>query len=305
MRGSSFGSEGESVPSFIRNSLEPDQHRLDVGFRCVIDDPAVFAPICEAPAAIPASASAPEPGQSASGNDGSATNPEPFDFSKTGIYNSYCANKNAKLGGGTITWDFSPLWAYDKAFCSPGILSIAPNYPPNFKEEYLEGDALSKIKFAFSGTEGASFTLKLYYHCAIPNLITLAPQGMAAICSSGYTLQANGTCVYAGLSSQPASVACPDGYSYNPATHCCTQNPPQAGNLSNQYPTCGPGYIFDHKQNVCFKQPQAVQLSVPDSSATFNYKLGTCEELPSTDKPSQPQPTPVGCIPDPATGACP
>ena len=309
VRGSSFGSEGELVHSFIRNSLEPDQHRLDVGFRCVIEDPAVFAPICEAPAAIPASASStPLPGESASGNSGSSTNPDPFDFSNTGIYNSYCGNKKAKLGGGTISLDFSPLWAYDKAFCQAGILSISPISPPNFKDEYLEGDALSKIKFAFSGTEGASFALILKYHCALEKSIALAPQGMAATCAVGYTHQSNGTCQYTGLNGQPASIACPGGYSYNSETQCCTQNPPQAGSQTNQYPTCGPGYIFDPLQNVCYKPPQVIQLSIPDSSANFQYKLGTCEESPNTDKPSQPQqpePTPVGCIPDPATGACP
>jgi hypothetical protein len=126
---------------------------------------------------------------------------------------------------------------------------------------------------------------------------------VAAICSSGYTLHANGTCVYAGLSSQPASVACPGGYSYNSETQCCTQNPPQAGSQTNQYSTCGPGYIFDPLQTVCYKPPQVFQLSIPDSSATFQHKLGTCEESPNTDKPSQPQPTPTFC--DPATGACP
>jgi formylglycine-generating enzyme required for sulfatase activity len=305
VRGSSFDSKLEGVFSALRSSLKPDQTKIDVGFRCVVENPAVFAPICEAPATNPVSASvSPQPGQSVSGNDGSIPNPEPLDLSKIGKFNSYCANKAAKLGGGTLTEDITPWLDYVHLNCNAGILSLTKDLPPSFKWwDVSAGGGPPIYKYAISGPQGASFEQTYSFLICEPKTITSSPQGVAAVCSSGYTLHANGTCVYTGLSSQPASLACPGGYSYNSETQCCTQNPPQAGSQTSQYPACGPGYIFDPLQSVCYKPPQVIQPSIPDSSATFQHKLGTCEEPPSTDKPSQPQPTPTFC--DPATGACP
>ena len=305
VRGSSFDTGPETVFSAQRSSLEPDQFRMDVGFRCVVENPAVFAPICEAPAAIPASASSTAlPGQSASGNSVSSTNPEPLDLSKIGKFNSYCANKAAKLGGGTLSEDITPFYDFVKANCGGGSMLLSAKLPPSIKWD-LVGGPMPIFKFAISGPQGASFERKYDFRCDFPKTITSSPQGVAATCAAGYMLQANGSCIYSGTSGKPASIACPGGYSYNSQTQCCTQNPPQAGTQPNQYPACGPGYVFDPLQNLCYIPPQVIQLSIPDSSATFQYKLGTCEESPDTDKPSQPQqPEPTPCVIDPFTGAC-
>ena len=295
VRGSSFDTKSDLVFSAKRSSLEPDQYKMDVGFRCVVDNPAVFAPICEAPAVLPASASAPQPGQSASGNsgnEGSMPNLETFDYSVIDKFNSYCANKAAKLGGGTLTSDYRPIFTYAKANCYNWFITIAWDPPKNIKWSIPPQDPDTQ-KIAYFGPEGATLETKYSFHCFDdPKTITSPPQGVAVTCAVGYSLQANGTCIYTGTSGQPANITCPGGYSFNSETQCCTQNPPKAGIQSNQYPACGPGNVFDLKQNVCYKPPQAVQFSVPDSSATFKYKLGTCEEPPSTNKPSQPQPTP-------------
>jgi hypothetical protein len=176
------------------------------------------------------------------------------------------------------------------------------NVPQSFAVSLLDGPIM-KSKYAYSGPQGALFERKYFFTCEKPKTVTSPAQGVAAACAAGYILQVSGVCHYGGTKDQQASVSCPGGYSYNSETQCCTQNPPLAGNQTNQYPVCGPGYIFDPKQNACFIPPQVFQFSIPDTSVTFKYKLGTCEEPPSTDKPSQPQPTPTFC--DPATGACP
>ena len=128
VRGSSFDTGLDSVFSAQRSSLEPDRYKTDVGFRCVIEDPTVFAPVCEAPATIPASASTPEPGQSASGNDGSSSESVTFDVSTLTMKNAfYCANQPANLGGANITYDGTQLYA----LCKPPIGFYGASPLPN------------------------------------------------------------------------------------------------------------------------------------------------------------------------------
>ena len=303
VRGSSFDTNGESVLSYTRSSLEPDQSKIDVGFRCVIDDPTVFAPICEAPAAISASVNTPESGQSASGTSGSSSNIVTMDMSTVPVNNSpWCADKSAKLGGATVTWDTDMIFNLFLSNCPGGgwYLTQAP-ISGSLKGQWIFSPT---NKLIMSGPEGASFKFILATgKCGLNPLPAPSIQGVSAVCPQGYTLQSNGTCQYIGTSGQPASVTCPGGYSYNEQTQCCTQNPPQAGNQTNQYPVCGPGNIFDPQKQVCYKPGSSKSIFVP-STMIHQFKLGTCEEPKDSDKPSQPQqPTPPFC--DPATGACP
>lgn len=47
VRGSSFGSGADESLSAHRFSVKPVDHREDLGFRCVVEDPAYFAPYCQ------------------------------------------------------------------------------------------------------------------------------------------------------------------------------------------------------------------------------------------------------------------
>lgn len=304
VRGSSFDTKPDSVFSAQRSSLEPDQYKMDVGFRCVVDDPEVFAPICEAPAAIPASANAPEPGQSASGIAGSSSNIVTMDMSTIPVDNSrWCADKSAKLGGATVTWDTDMIFNLFLGNCPGGgwYLTQAP-ISGSLKGQWIFSPT---NKLIMSGPEGAPFKFILGTGtCGMSKMPALSIQGVSAFCPQGYSLQSNGTCQYKGTSGQLASVTCPGGYSYNSETQCCTQNPPQAGNQPNQYPACGPGNIFDPQKKVCYKPGSSKSIFVP-STITHQFKLGTCVEPKDTDKPSQPQqPEPTPCVIDPFTGAC-
>lgn len=314
VRGSSFDTKGESVLSYLRSSLEPDQSKIDVGFRCVIEDPTVFAPICEAPVVIPIETNVPEPGQSSSNGGDSSAEYFSFDLSTISVKNSsFCANKSAKLGGGTfLVDDYSNLdWFYNSNCNLKDTYAFIYAIDPNIKWAGTGPGSgfINQAPFwghGFYGPEGAKYTFTIDFPACD---VKLSPpptlNSVSAVCVKGYTLQSNGTCQYAGSVNQPASMSCPGGYSYNSETQCCTQNPPQAGSQPNQYPACGPGSIFDPQQKVCYKPGSNTSKFIP-TSITYQFKLGTCDEPKpkDTDKPpSQPQPTPTFC--DPATGACP
>lgn len=49
VRSSSYESNIDQAISTVRNSEDPQSHRSDLGFRCVVDDPILFAPFCEYP----------------------------------------------------------------------------------------------------------------------------------------------------------------------------------------------------------------------------------------------------------------
>jgi hypothetical protein len=329
VRGSSFGSGGELVPSYVRNLLEPDQHRLDLGFRCVIEDSMVFAPICEAPAQIIADGSTPpETGTPISVPDiDPAASLGLVDFSQISLQsNSFCANKSANLGGATLKVDFTSFEQYLFSNCDGW------GYSPDFHlPSYIEGKTIETVsmipyvaKAIYDGPEGKQLSFDVSVLCigfnkqqgfktiqylfnGMNSSVKIQfgpPPDAPAACKAGFKLQSDGTCLYTKTNSQPASVSCPGGYSYNMQTQCCTQNPPQSSNQSSQYPACGSGSIFDPQKNVCYK-PDGKVYSFPSEDFSYPFKLGTCDEPKpkDSDKPSQSQPTPTFC--DPATGACP
>lgn len=49
VRSSSYSSDADQVTVMIRNAEDPQSHRPDLGFRCVVDDPMYFAPFCASP----------------------------------------------------------------------------------------------------------------------------------------------------------------------------------------------------------------------------------------------------------------
>jgi hypothetical protein len=214
--------------------------------------------------------------------------------------NPYCANKTAKLGAATVTWDTDMILNLFIKNCPGGgwYLTQAPTSGA-LKAQWLFGPN----KLIMSGPEGAPFKFVLGTGvCKFNQIPAPSVQGISAVCPAGYTLQSNGTCLYTGTSAKPASVSCPAGYSYNSRTQCCTQNPLQAGTQPNQYPACGPGNIYDPQKKVCYKPSSSTSTFVP-SIVTYQYKLGTCDEpkLKDSDKPSQPQqPEPTPSCTDPA-----
>jgi hypothetical protein len=49
VRSSAFNSGGNQTPAYSRFFSNPGDHRANLGFRCVVDDPTYFAPFCDYP----------------------------------------------------------------------------------------------------------------------------------------------------------------------------------------------------------------------------------------------------------------
>ena len=66
VRGSTFRSGTDQIPSALRFFQTPTEYRTDLGFRCVVESPAFYAPFCELPAfrdpRIPPPETCPPPG---------------------------------------------------------------------------------------------------------------------------------------------------------------------------------------------------------------------------------------------------
>ena len=94
VRGSGFETELSETASALRHFLAPEQNRSDLGFRCVVDDPYQYAPLCEILAYVPPEQS----GDSRTGPGGSASCivPQP----ELNVI-TYC---NKGLRGNNISW---------------------------------------------------------------------------------------------------------------------------------------------------------------------------------------------------------
>lgn len=304
IRGSSFETDADSLQTFQRTALSPRQSRMDLGFRCVIDDPAIFAPMCSVPAQIAANTSlTPQAGQSVSGSSMNSTMGGAIDLDKNYPMqsSSYCIDANADLGGATVKLDNGQLWKTIGANCG-----LPTTIVWDWGSKGPGGASINggMVEYYFSRPEGLPLSLKVGLICPPKQPPAQTPVGVPASCALGYTLQANGLCLYTGTSNQAGSVACPAGYSYSQQSQCCTINPAQTGNAPSQYPACGPGNLFDSMQNVCYKPSNAKSTPV-QSIKNLTFHLGVCQDKKpnDTDKPQQPPP-PTPCVIDPATGAC-
>ena len=112
VRSSGYDSKPEQVAITNRNSEDPQNHRANLGFRCVVDEPTYFAPLCESPLVY---------GQNVSGGTaqevGTSTCPS-LDL----VQVKYC---NGKFPATNVTVNGSP----DPTIDSEGCISI--DNPPN------------------------------------------------------------------------------------------------------------------------------------------------------------------------------
>ena len=308
IRGSSFETALDSLQSFQRTALSPRQSRIDLGFRCVIDDPTIFAPMCSAPAQIIVNTSAaPQAGQSVSGGSNNSNSTINFDVNNILPRNisSFCVDPKNKLGGATLEVDWSQFLPFVQSNCSS-----------NYYIDYLYAGVLVsnlatangyKIQNHYTGPAGTTYPMFRAMKCWPKQPSLSQPAGVSASCAPGYIMQSNGSCLFTGSSSQAGGTACPMGYSYNQQVQCCTINPASVGNVPSQYPACGPGNLFDPQKKVCYKASSTTLLAA-FSIDKFNLYLGACQDKKpaDADKPQQPQqpPPPTPCVIDPATGAC-
>jgi hypothetical protein len=295
VRGSSYISDVESLPSAELYYLEPDQYRTDLGFRCVIGEgqPDGFASPCVQTAYIP--------GDPPPWLPGPQHGPMPLDIQTdtctTDIGTShaiYCSNQALQQGG--LDLSIAALGSdevYVKSWSSPQAVAC------------IEGtDPLQCF-----GPELAPVTFEICATCTPP----IQVENLQYTCDCGFVLSDTNppTCIYDGSPPQPnqtcpagfvydlvndicvklvtQSQECQAGYEYDPNTQCCTatyaepgQDP---GTLPGFFLLCPPGYNnapltgqwVVQGQNYAICQ-YTVTSSQQEDCITVTYNLGECRE---------------------------
>ena len=303
VRGSSYVSEEELIPSAQLFYLEPENYRTDLGFRCVIGEgeggsgPKSFANPCIQTAFVPGYHAPWNPAPDPDENElpdlkEPVCNPE-----KELAWTYFCLDVPTQVGGLDLyITGLNGSDAYLKNYSSNGSV-------------YCEE---TNVKVGCFGPESAAVSFEICASCTP----IVATNSVNFGCDSCYTLSQTDplTCVYAG--SQPApggtcpagyiydlvndicvkqvadSEECPAGYEYNPDTDCCVasfagtdQGP---GQLGNSYLVCPPGYGNVQLVGESSQQGQSFATCYYSVNPTsdieecevVNNALGMCEDPP-------------------------
>lgn len=252
VRGSSYTSEEELLPSARLFYHEPEGYRTDLGFRCVIGEgqPDSFASPCIQTVYVPGVPPPWLPG------------PHPVEEEPPEItiqscytdigtsYTTYCPDPATQTGG--LDLSISALGS---------------------DEVYVKSWSSSQGGYCVDGTEplgcfgpeGTAITFEICATCTPSKLVQYAQ----FYCDCGYTLSDTNPpiCIYTGGPPQPGQTCpagfvydpvedicqkivlqsqdCPAGYEYDPNTDCCTatfaEPSPDPQTPSSSYLTCPPG----------------------------------------------------------------
>lgn len=298
VRGSSYASTADQVAPFRRYYLEPDKNRLDLGFRCVVVDPQLYAPYCET---------------SAHSSDTPATPSTGCEFSVTEAGHG-CGTVTADLQGGTITSVTS-----DTLNCTQA----------SDTRVYCTGsaDTTGSVTICGSCQNGrtAQSSTPPQYNCA-PGYTTLAALvnvcsyqgGSNGGCPPGTQPDASGLCTGGGntnggcpagtyfdagtkscVSRGKPQQDCLDGFAYNVDQGCCQMD--SQSDLPS-YPGCGPDEYLT--PNGCVPLPLSSVAGGDANCLTVDLTTGLCATVGGNgpEQPSCPPGTTLVC--DPKTGAC-
>jgi len=253
VRGSSYVSEEELIPSAQLFYLEPERYRTDLGFRCVIGEaePDSFASPCVQTAFVDGLPAPWQPGPPSGGNNLPDLDEMTCVPEKDVDWKYYCPSEATQTGGLDLILTGLPgSDAYLKSYSSNGSVYCAEANDP----------------IGCFGPEGAAVSFEICASCTpLPNMATVQ-----LICDCGFTLTHTDppTCVYDGGPPVPEGTCsagfvynpvddicvkvvkisdeCPDGYEYDPDTDCCVatyaEPSPDSQGASSSYLTCPPGY---------------------------------------------------------------
>jgi len=185
VRSSSFNSEGSTVSPARRYFLKPTDHRLDLGFRCVVQDPPEYAPFCEQ-VYIPGY---PEDGQT-DDTPSSGDCPTPAFITTVGE----CVDQTAQIGSGSVQisgGEIESVVAPDCSEASPGV-------------------------WFCTGPQGTSASFTACLACESDE--GTGPSGVD--CPPGTYDDGEGKCVGRG-----DTELCPNGYTFDSSSQCCTADP--------------------------------------------------------------------------------
>jgi len=226
VRSSGFGSSFFEAEAARRSSLQPLDHRGDLGFRCVVEDPTEFAPFCQTVAYYGGS-----PGPGSQGNVPGLKCP-----TVNITQNQYsCSGQTSGQTSTNVIFESTDPGAVIGGV--GGCTELAPPFPAKYKCD---------------PPTAVTATIQAWCTWTDPGPATCAPH---------YNLDpATGICVWDG-SGTPGTL-CPVGATYNPASQCCSFDPGTA----MDYPLCPAGYTAVENPPGVFKcLPGGGPFSVSDS----------------------------------------
>jgi formylglycine-generating enzyme required for sulfatase activity len=237
IRGSTFRTKPDQIEPSLRYFLEPDEYRLDLGFRCVVGFAHEFAPPCEVLAYIPPDTVAENP-ESPPGGSASCIVSQPEISVIT-----YCNNGTR---GNNISW--TPADA-DVNYSSSAGVSCS----------MYDADTL-----ACGGIPDATVEIEVCKSCPPP----VVQLGKFAKCDPPYVLNVSaGLCEYDGPP-VPGKEFCTPGHSLNAAGTCCEI---QEGSPLD-FPICPVGGIFEPTSNICwFLLPSTGDKKCDNLTVYFDY----------------------------------
>jgi hypothetical protein len=258
VRGSTFRTGPEQIASALRYFLEPEEYRLDLGFRCVVGNAHEYAPPCEVLAYIPPDSVADNPNAPPGGSASCIVTQPVIDVV------TYCNNYGAR--GNNISW--TPADA-DVDYSSTASVSCS----------MYDADTL-----VCAGNPGASVFIKACKSCPPP----VVQLGVLAKCDPPYVLnEPIGFCEYAGPP-VPGKEFCTPGYSLNPEGSCCEI---QDGTPLD-FPVCPTGGTFESASKICwFTLPSTGDEKCDEQTVNFD----PCQLPPDDDEPDDDQPAVDPC----------
>jgi hypothetical protein len=185
VRSSSFYSEGSIVSSARRFFLKPGEHRLDLGFRCVVADPAEHEAFCEQVYI---------PGYPENGENTEPTSPAncPVPVFTTSVGD--CIDQTAQLGNGSVTiagGEIISVIGHDCSESAPGI-------------------------WFCTGPQGTGVSVTACLACETDEASSISD----ASCPPGTYADGAGGCIGRGDSG-----LCAKGYTYEASGQCCVAKP--------------------------------------------------------------------------------
>lgn len=185
VRSSGFNSEASIVSSARRFYLKPEEHRLDLGFRCVVEEPAQYAPFCERVSI---------PGYPQNGKSSEPTSPANCPVPIFTTYVGKCIDQTAQIGNGSVVIEGGEILSV----AGPGCFESAPG-----------------VWFC-SGLQGTGVSLTACLSCETEE----ASSSSGVNCPPGTYDNGSGECIGRGDSG-----LCSNGYSYDAANQCCEAEP--------------------------------------------------------------------------------
>ena len=266
VRSTGYKANADQVPASTRFYANPTDHRRDLGFRCVVEDPTWFAPFCSQ---LSYFGKGPGGGNSGSGGikydcPNVSINSQPQSckdqFTYVTVKDSHSPDPLASIGG--------------LGSCS--LISGGPGFPQVYKcTSTTTATIQSLCSFTFGGN---------------------------AQCGPHYNLHSGtGVCEWDGTGS--IGTQCLAGFTYDPASQCCSAIPGSAGS----YPLCSVGSTLTEDSPghyICL--PNASAPNPPGASAQVLLPAGCNQNQgcnPATDPTCQSGGCPNGgtysCTPDP------